>query len=370
MKILLTTGIYPPDIGGPASYVPQLGTYLSESGCEVEVVTLSSEGSGVFFEAFGKVTKLKRGMNKLARFVLVTLEVYRKSRDSNVVFANGLYEECAVSSLFRRRKMVFKIVGDPIWERHRNSNMNSRDIDLYNPSDLTFRMKLERAFFKWCLRRANVITCPGRKLAETVKQNYSLEDIRVIENGTQVQAIQAGEHYEYDIVTVSRLVQWKRIDLLIRAAARTRARMIVIGEGPEEVALKQLSSELNAKVKFVGSETPDGVLRYLRQSRIFALVSSYEGLSFSLLEALSMGKRILVSNIDANKSLFVGTDFAEIVDPEKPVEIDFAIETLMNDTFRNREREDEARKLVSLKFDSKVQLMKMETLIRSTVVKV
>ena len=43
MKILITVGIYPPDIGGPASFVPRIAKLLEENECDVTVICLSDE---------------------------------------------------------------------------------------------------------------------------------------------------------------------------------------------------------------------------------------------------------------------------------------------------------------------------------------
>ena len=40
-KILITTGIFPPDIGGPASYGEKLANFLCEKGIEFCVLTYS-----------------------------------------------------------------------------------------------------------------------------------------------------------------------------------------------------------------------------------------------------------------------------------------------------------------------------------------
>jgi glycosyltransferase involved in cell wall biosynthesis len=142
--------------------------------------------------------------------------------------------------------------------------------------------------------------------------------------------------------------------------------LLVIGEGPEEYELKRLANQINAQIHFIGSISKKEILMYLQQSRIFALVSSYEGLSFSLLEALSLGKRILVSDIDANQILFEGTNFASIVDPEKPEEIDAAIKLLITDSRQNHEKQNAARVFVNQRFNSKLQLKKMQQLTLST----
>src|SRR5688572_23171169 len=41
MKVLLATGIYPPDIGGPATYVRHLAAELTSKGMGVRVVAYS-----------------------------------------------------------------------------------------------------------------------------------------------------------------------------------------------------------------------------------------------------------------------------------------------------------------------------------------
>jgi glycosyltransferase involved in cell wall biosynthesis len=231
---------------------------------------------------------------------------------------------------------------------------------------LSTKLKLERFLFNWSLRRANIITSPGSKLARTIENIYGVKNIQVIENGIDPPSYSETIEFNYDLISVSRLVKWKRIDLLIRAAARTKSTLLVIGEGPEEYELKRLANQINAQIHFMGSVSKKEILMYLQQSRIFALVSSYEGLSFSLLEALSIGKRILVSDIDANQILFEGTNFASIVDPEKPEEIDAAIKLLISDSRQNHEKQKAARVFVNQRFNSKLQLKKMQQLTLST----
>ena len=40
MNILFVSGIYPPDIGGPATYVSKMSHELSQSGHSIQVLTL------------------------------------------------------------------------------------------------------------------------------------------------------------------------------------------------------------------------------------------------------------------------------------------------------------------------------------------
>ena len=51
MKALLITGIYKPDIGGPATYIPKLASRLTELDIEVEVITLKNSSSVISFKS-------------------------------------------------------------------------------------------------------------------------------------------------------------------------------------------------------------------------------------------------------------------------------------------------------------------------------
>ena len=42
MRVLVTVGIFPPDIGGPATFVPKIAKYFQdELNYEIEILTLS-----------------------------------------------------------------------------------------------------------------------------------------------------------------------------------------------------------------------------------------------------------------------------------------------------------------------------------------
>ena len=42
MDILITVGIFPPDIGGPASFVPKISKYLINKGHNIKIICLSA----------------------------------------------------------------------------------------------------------------------------------------------------------------------------------------------------------------------------------------------------------------------------------------------------------------------------------------
>ena len=67
MNILITTGIYPPDVGGPATFVPQIADKLSIKN-NVNVITFSEIVNNTEKTKY-EVTRIKRRQNKIIRFL-------------------------------------------------------------------------------------------------------------------------------------------------------------------------------------------------------------------------------------------------------------------------------------------------------------
>ena len=60
---------------------------------------------------------------------------------------------------------------------------------------------------------------------------------------------------------------------------------------------------MNAQVHFTGNLSPEEVGKHLKESKYFLQMSDYEGLSFSLLEAMSMGLVPIVSGNEGNRQV-------------------------------------------------------------------
>jgi glycosyltransferase involved in cell wall biosynthesis len=110
-------------------------------------------------------------------------------------------------------------------------------------------------------------------------------------------------------IFVGRLAPEKELQSLIRAFAALHdaqdAVLLLVGDGPMRDELKTLAAKLHlgATVRFVGRKTVAEVCLWLQASDVFALVSSNEGFSCSLLEAMSVGLPSVVSAIPANVQL-------------------------------------------------------------------
>lgn len=330
-RILVVSGIYPPDIGGPATYVPQLCARLYESGYKVHLVSLTDETKVRRKNEPWERTFVLRTQWKPWRVFKTILVLFRHSMGVQAIFANGLYEEVGVLSLLgKKKRIVAKIVGDPVWERFKNSSGSTVDVDSFNKQALSRNYAIQRRMLKWSLNRFTEITCPSDQLKEIIKIWGVTKRVTVIKNGIHCHAV-VPQSPKYDIITVSRLVKWKNLDKLILAITDSDYTLAICGEGPEKLNLELLASKHKSNVKFLGQLTGPDLELAINQSRIFALISSYEGLSFALLEAMMSGKRILVSNARGNTDVIHNYQNGLIVDPMIPEQISSALDVLLKD---------------------------------------
>jgi len=102
---------------------------------------------------------------------------------------------------------------------------------------------------------------------------------------------------------VGRLEALKRVDLAIRAwarlsdSARSQARFLVVGGGPEYAALDTLIERLGlGKSVFLLGERRD-VEDFYHAADVFVLPSATEGLSNALMEAMAFGLAVIASRV-------------------------------------------------------------------------
>ena len=295
-RVIITTGIFPPDIGGPATYIPRFGEFLSSNDLDVVVVTLSEDSSVQDHDYPFKVFRIRRSIKRWMRMIVTITQIAREMRKADFLFCNGLYLETALAlrlSLFKGRSLV-KIVGDPVWERSRNHGLTKPSI--YG--------KIIRKLITWSLQQFDLVTTPGESLAKIVESWNKKISVKVVHNGVPIYDAHTYRDKKFDMIVVSRLVKWKNIDSVIHMAMELNCSLAIIGNGPEESVLRDLSSG-NSNIYFQGRRTYQEIVNLLGQSKIFCQLSDYEGLSFSLLQAMSSALPCVLSDIEGALSGFL-----------------------------------------------------------------
>jgi glycosyltransferase involved in cell wall biosynthesis len=334
MKLLLVAGIYPPDVGGPATFLPQLAAHCQEGGHHVKVLTLSDNFASSTHQSRWSVIRIARSLPLPIRFSIVVAIVFVHSVRGYRIFSNGLHEECGLALLLSRGKGVAKIVGDPIWERAINKLKTKLDIVSFNSSQLPRDIAIQRRLLTFSLNQFHTVITPSQQLQDLVKQWKVKSKLRVVLNGVTIKK-PGNHHKQIDVITVCRLVAWKNVDLLIEAAHKHGFSLCVVGDGPEQSKLSLLAKG-NPKIDIRGRLSQSEVDDLLSSSKVFALISDYEGLSFSLLQAMSFGLPVVVSNSSGNTDVVKKSGNGIIVDPRTKGQLGIAVLGLLN---KNNEME-------------------------------
>jgi glycosyltransferase involved in cell wall biosynthesis len=91
-------------------------------------------------------------------------------------------------------------------------------------------------------------------------------------------------------MTASRMVPYKRIDLIVRAFSQTpERRLVVIGDGPE---MKRIKSVAGENVTILGHQPTDVLVDHLRRARAFVFAAE-EDFGISVVEAQACGTPVI-----------------------------------------------------------------------------
>ena len=93
-------------------------------------------------------------------------------------------------------------------------------------------------------------------------------------------------------LVVSALVPYKRLDVAVRACARIRAPLTIVGRGPEEGRLRRLAADAGAAVEFTGW-TPDEGIRELYQRCRAVLMPGVEDFGMVPVEGQACGRPVV-----------------------------------------------------------------------------
>lgn len=305
MRLVIATPLYPPEIGGPATYAKLLYEGLPEKGIEVEMVKFS----GV------------RHLPKLIRHYAYYRRVLKAIRTADMVLALdpvsvGLPAMKAAQKA--RKPFVVKIVGDYAWEQgqQRFGVTESLD-DFVKTKNIPFPVRVLRRIQTRVARSAVKVIVPSEYLKGIIKHwGISEEKIKVIYNAVSIEEMgnipkTVNGLLRPLVVTVGRLVPWKHIDRIIDAVWAVRREgkhlsLVVVGDGPDR---KKLEDHANHLLKnsfyFTGQLSHPDTLATLKAADIFVLNSSYEGLSHVLIEAKKLGIPAIVTDAGGNSEVAI-----------------------------------------------------------------
>ncbi len=363
--LLLISGIFPPDAGGPAKFASEFSAWATSRGTKVSVITYA-DNIDVFQQMnFPSITRVDRRYALAKRYLTMVSKIGRSAREGFAVMAVGAFLETFIASLVFRFSYIVKVPGDIVWERAKNNNLTTLDIKNFQDSKLNLKYSLFRFLYSQSLRRAQFVIVPSQGLFDLcLNWGVTREKIKLIFNS--VDAIQLGDNVKpvsvYDLITVCRLVPWKGVDEVIRYAAKFNRSLIVVGDGPERENLESLAISLKAKVVFTGDVNHSNVIELLNLSKLFVLNSYYEGLPHALIEARALGVPTVARGGTGSEEVVTDRIDGYLINAHQS--IDFVVEFAFQDADRWNELCEQAKVDVKKRFDKNANFGRILQLIQ------
>lgn len=182
------------------------------------------------------------------------------------------------------------------------------------------------------------LAIPGKRLATTIlvanprtqaglPRGVQGRIVEMIENGIDARVWFPRRGESGDVVRFvfsGRLVDWKAVDLLLRAfALATRetddARLDIVGDGPERAALEGLAHELgiDSRVRFLGFLPQSAAAAHIQEADVLVLPSLFECGGAVVLEALACGVAVIATRWGGPAD-YVDESCGILVDPAGP----------------------------------------------------
>lgn len=330
MRLLIATPLYPPELGGPATYTQILERRLPEAGMAVSVV---------------KFSDTKR-YPKLIRHIVFMLRIAKEAKHADAILAldpvsTGL--PAAIAAKIAKKPFLLKVVGDYAWEQGAQRFGVSQTLDEFVATEQTNPMvRTLQCIESWVAQQATQVLVPSEYLKRIVSAwGIAPECITVVYNAVAHEEPGAVPNTIENalrprIVSMGRLVPWKGIQGLIDAFALVRERfsdaaLIIVGEGPERARLEAYAASKTEGVMFMGALAHNSALAVITDADVFVLNTSYEGLSHALIETMAAGTPIITTPVGGNTELIVDGEEGLLVPYDDSVAIAQGIERIVND---------------------------------------
>lgn len=329
MKILIATPLYPPDIGGPATYAKLMNDRLPEYGFKIEILP------------FREVIKWPR----IIRHFVYLLKILKRAKNVDVIFAQDPVSTgfpSLVASKLLKKKIVVRVAGDYAWEQGQNRFGVTDDIDKFQSNSYGWRIELMRKIQKFVVSSINKVIAPSKYFERLVSSWNKKATVVCIYNGIELpEIVQWSEREKNLIFSAGRLVPWKGFDILIELMKDLPGewKLVIAGEGPERPRLEKLITELNLddRVRLLGAVSRHTVFDYLSRATVFVLNTFFESFSFQVMEAMSAGVPVITTDVGNLPELIDNEKDGILVAPNDKVALKAAIFKLsVNHVFKDR----------------------------------
>ncbi|NPV57227.1 MAG: glycosyltransferase [Anaerolineae bacterium] len=286
--------------GGVERVFVQLARGLADLDSRVDLVT-STHGGRYLDEIDRRVRLIDLGFRHVSGALPGLVRYLRQEKPDAVVSAMTHANSLAIAARFLAGSPARVIVSEHhFFSREKNRGFLNKE-------------RLVMALAGWLYPRADAITAVSQGVADDLSQSLRLpgERVHTIYNPIDIERIRAlseapPEHPWFApgeppvILSAGRFTWEKDYPTLIQAFRKVHAerpaRLVILGEGPDRLALEALIASLGLTAVVALPGFVANPYSFMRRCGAFALSSVTEGLPVALVEALACGARVVATN--------------------------------------------------------------------------
>jgi glycosyltransferase involved in cell wall biosynthesis len=314
VNVLIVSGIWPPDVGGPSTHAPELASWLASRGHRVEALTTAAARPAT---TGYPVHWVSRRLPPGARHAAVIAGVARAARRSDVVYATSMIGRTAAGAAIARRPFVAKLTSDPAFERARRRGVVAGETVGFQAGGGGALAAALRAVRDRSVRRAATVICPSVYIAELAARWRETSDgVVVLPNPAPAPGEAAAVEVPGErphVAFVGRLTAAKNLSVAIDAVRGLDAgTLVVVGDGEERSRLEDGAGD---RVRFLGARPRADALGILADAEVAVLPSAWENFPHAAVEALALGTPVVATRVGGVPEIVVDGENGLLVEP-------------------------------------------------------
>jgi glycosyltransferase involved in cell wall biosynthesis len=330
MKVVVVSGIWPPDIGGPASHAPEVARFLHERGHDVRVVVTAERAPAR--EAY-RIDWIRRSLPKPVLHATAVAEIAAAARGADVVYATGMFTRTALADAVVRTPYVLKLTGDPAFERARWRQRVGGDVESFQHGGGGAEATALRTVRDASVRHAAHVLCPSEYLRGLVLGwGVRPERVTVLPNAIATPpSLPARDalrtSFGLDGPTLAfagRFGPQKALDVLVDAVERAGGVTLVAAGAGEPPPLGEHG-------RLLGPLDRGRVLELFAAADAVALSSAWENFPHALVEALAVGTPVIATRVGGVPEIVEDGVNGLLVPPGDPAALAAAIRRYFDD---------------------------------------
>jgi len=298
MKVLLISDSYPPwHKGGPDVVAKNLHRALSK---KINVTLLTeapkriNDENVIFIKSYKNLV-LNAINSAIRRHILL-----RELKKYDIIHFEVLpgFKNFLIPKISKKygKKIVITLHGSPL-----------REINLHRSYFRRFCSMINYAFFLNNIKNIDNIIVNSNWIKKIIQDDLKKKSV-MIPNGVNLERNESNKKIKLEgaqnILFWGRISPEKGVDLLIHSAKfvlekNPMCHFYIIGDGPELKSIKKLSENLGIQknIHYTGFLSYEEIVKYANSADITVFPSKFENSPISILEAMSIGKPIVSTDI-------------------------------------------------------------------------